>query len=234
MKILAYIHSNFSGDAAGVPISESLSPKGTPEFYAWADSCRIPTDRPLFLPIFADSFVAVPAMAVKAGKVGKSIPLRFTPRYFLEWAPSLIVLPERDLGDFRAGRPLPAISTCFDGALAIGEWTTVDPLPDPLPRAEYTGNLSARLIPRTLEFIRETISDPTPGKAVLPDLVSPVSFDCSLFPEAFSNISEYNAIKTGDILMIPSDFEAQVDIGTKVSICTNPASEKPALLTRFK
>lgn len=219
MKILTYIPS-LAADRPGV--------------YVHPDSCWLLSNRPLFIPDFADSFIAIPAMAVKSAKLGKAVGRRFTPRYFGEYAPALIILPRHEERNLRAGKPIDALSLCFDNAVVLGDWTRIADLPDPLPSAADTPALAMGLIPHKIEVTISDSSDNVSEEADSSKIIE-AEIRTELFPDAFSMISATNMIKTGDVVMIPSEISIPLNPGLNVSIrFHDSATPEPSLFTRFK
>lgn len=62
---------------------------GTPSWYFLADSSLTNAGKPFFIPEFAEEFDAIPTMAVKINRLGKSIASKFSQRYYSEFAPAV-------------------------------------------------------------------------------------------------------------------------------------------------
>lgn len=94
------------------------------QVYLMADSAVIKTNKPFFLPHFAQHFTAVPALVIHIDRLGKHIAPRFAHRYCKAIAPAIKVTA--------SGIDTPQESECnsalahsFDGALLLGDFITV-------------------------------------------------------------------------------------------------------------
>ncbi len=66
------------------------SPKPTiPTWHFLADSSLTNAGKPFFIPDFADEFEAIPVIAIRVHRLGKSIAPRFAARYYSEFAPAI-------------------------------------------------------------------------------------------------------------------------------------------------
>ncbi len=86
-----------------------------------ADSAIIRTDRPMFVPRWADEFLGTPALAYRVSRLGKTIASRFAMRYCDGVAPALMV-HARGLDASQSEPRWSALATTFDGALLLGSW----------------------------------------------------------------------------------------------------------------
>lgn len=176
----------------------------------WPDSCWLRSDRPLYIPDFADKFAALPMAAYKAGRLGKNISPRFSRRYLTEHSVALALFPSKCLSDIKRGVTPEMSNICFDNALVLGNWTK-----ESFESAECriyhpSGNVSEENI-REFKMPEETY-----------------------IAETLASFSKYNTIKMGDILLYPiSDSEIQLSENIQVTI-SSPVSDKPLLNTRFK
>lgn len=176
----------------------------------WPDSCWLLSDRPLYIPDFADEFAALPMVACKAGRLGKNISPRFSSRYLTEHSVALVVLPRHALSEIKRGIT-PAISNiCFDNAVVLGNW-----IKEPIGSAECRiHNLSGN------DKDDLTLSLKMPEE--------------NLIADALASFSKYNTIKMGDVLLFPiSDSEIQLTENLQITL-TSTVSGKPLLNTRFK
>ncbi len=231
MKILGYIHNK------EIPTSASpsgITPREKQSVYAWADSNWLLSNRPLFIPDFADNFIAIPSLAVKAGKLGKAIPLRFTPRYFKEWASTLLLMPEETAAKVRQGLPVDTLSLCFDNSVVIGDWIEIPSVADPIPNSENLSSVYPRLLPDSLWVKRQDIAESPERLSENKEEVFPVSFPTNEFPQAFNYISGYNIIKTGDLIIIPSEKNIPVKPGINITVSKSSDFQNNLLFTRFK
>ena len=81
-----------------------------------ADSSILYTGRPFFLPDFASSFIAVPTLVVRTGRLGKCIAPKFAHRY-LDALTAGFTVRAVNSDDER----LTVLDRAFDGALIVGE-----------------------------------------------------------------------------------------------------------------
>ena len=70
MKVIGFTGNYDSGD------------NQNPMAYLMADSSLLFTDRPFFLPDFADAFIATPTIIVRMGRLGKCVAPKFAHRYW--------------------------------------------------------------------------------------------------------------------------------------------------------
>lgn len=96
-------------------------------WYFLADSSLTNGGKPFFIPDFANEFEAIPVVALRINRLGKSIAPKFAGRYYCEFA-TAIHFRAKDLMETLVGRRLSAdMATSFDRSLIMGEW-----LPAPL------------------------------------------------------------------------------------------------------
>ena len=229
MKISTYIPLN-TDIAAGVPGRGS-------GIYMWADSCWLLSDRPLYIPDFAESCVAIPALAVKSARLGKSIPPRFSLRYIGDWTASIIILPAGIESDFRSGLPIDIASLCFDNAIVIGDWQKSRPIPAPLPPAEEAPAGASQMLPDKLEIVFTPASGDTDTVTEVIEKRQPVTLSPGQWPEAITRISQNNVVKTGDITLFPADVSYRLSPGDSIRIFIpgdGAAHDTPILITKFK
>lgn len=91
--------------------------------------------QPWFVPDFGDNWRASTAMAVRIGRLGKGVRLKFARRYFD--AMTLLWVPETDGVEC-------AVLDCMDGAAVPGEWL---PIPDDADLNEFE-----RMLERVTRF----------------------------------------------------------------------------------
>lgn len=135
---------------------------------------------PYFVPDFDFRFEARPAIAIRIGKLGKSISPRFAHRYVDGIAPASIMIASNLLEDLQE-KGLPwskAIS--YDRSLAVGKFTQ-------MPIEEISKS----------DVCLELADD---------DIVTTLTCDLNPLPfgieETISAISRDNALKTGDYIVI--------------------------------
>lgn len=99
-----------------------------PEVEIIVDSATVAAGRPVFLPDFADGWMARLYPAYRVNRLGKDIGEKFAPRYYDSFTIALRLVPaplERAL----TGAAAPAgVLGLFDYCLALGEWM---PVPEP-------------------------------------------------------------------------------------------------------
>lgn len=91
-------------------------------WYFLADSSLTNAGKPFFIPDFAGEFEAIPTIALRINRLGKSIASRFAGRYFCEFA-TAIHFRARDLMEklYNLRRPIDK-ATSFDRSLIMSEW----------------------------------------------------------------------------------------------------------------
>lgn len=96
-----------------------------PQAYLMTDSCILYTGRPFFVPDFAQTFVATPAIVVRMNRLGKCVAPKFAHRYWDAFTAAFAVRACHS-DDSR----LTGLDRAFDGAAIVGEWVPVDGLQD--------------------------------------------------------------------------------------------------------
>lgn len=85
-------------------------------------SAIIQGGNPYFVPDFANRFSAVPGLAIKIGKLGKTVAPRFAHRYADSAAPCCM-MPASDLLEYLRGRSLPwTRAVSYDRSLVMGQF----------------------------------------------------------------------------------------------------------------
>lgn len=177
------------------PISEAHIPAGrgdvTTTWYFLPDSALTNAGKPFFIPEFADNFVAIPSVAVKISRLGKSVDPRFASRYYSEIAPA-IHFKAPELEKSLVAESLPADrARAFDRSLFIGEFMNAGDFKDRDIAFTVNGqkvyDLNLTAMPKGIETL-------------------------------ISDISADNTLKMGDILIptLPSSFP--LSIGDVISI----------------
>ena len=95
------------------------------QVYLMADSAIIRTNKPFFVPHFAQSFTGTPAIVLHIDRLGKHIAPRFAHRYCLAVAPAIKVTA-RGLDMEQPNEATSALAHSFDGALLLGDFSDVD------------------------------------------------------------------------------------------------------------
>lgn len=204
MKIFSYIHN-----ASRRVLSDEVSPDDPMSWMVLPDSCRLQSRRPLFIPDFAECFIAIPALGVKIGRVGKSIARRFAMRYASQYCASLIILPLSAKESIKKGEQPPMKDLCFDNAIVIGEMLDNPPV---------CSSLMAML---DNEIILHCDN---------PEL------NLDNFEEAVAEISRRNTLKNGDIILLPSpkvEVTLQPEMTIEIDVILD-GIRKELLFTRFK
>lgn len=163
MKVIG-IKGNYKNDA-----------KEIPSVYLMADSSLLKDGKPLFLPDFADKFIAHPALAVRINRLGKNIAKRFAPRYYDAVTVGLCI----EAHDFSGSATIAyddSVKNAFDGSAVLGDFIPVE-----------NCNLSDNTVLH-LEQDGEVISE-----TLLSDMILDID---SLIEE----LSKYFTFKIGDIL----------------------------------
>ena len=96
-----------------------------PQAYLMTDSCILYSGRPFFVPDFAQTFVATPAIVVRMNRLGKCVAPKFAHRYWDAFTAAFTVRACHS-DDSR----LTGLDRAFDGAAIVGEWVPVDGLQD--------------------------------------------------------------------------------------------------------
>lgn len=161
----------------------SIAPQASQVDAVWtliSPSAILQGGNPYFVPDFASRFEAWPAMALRIGKLGKGVSLRFAYRYVEAVAPAVVFVATDLLVHLREqGLPwTQAIS--YDRALAIGKFRTLD--------FDHIANSECSLILQP---------DGCDDKTILHQaLIRPP------LKETIQAVSRDNTLKTGDILLV--------------------------------
>lgn len=100
-----------------------------PQVYLMADSSLLKDGKPLFLPDFAEEFIAHPAFVVRINRLGKNIAKRFASRYYDAVTVGLCV-------EARGFKSTAKIAGCdsavnaFDSAAVLGDFISVEEIGD--------------------------------------------------------------------------------------------------------
>ena len=100
-----------------------------PQVYLMADSSLLKDGKPLFLPDFAEEFVAHPALVVRINRLGKNIAKRFASRYYDAVTVGLCV----EACGFRNLQKLAgthSVVNAFDGAAILGDFIEMEHIDD--------------------------------------------------------------------------------------------------------
>lgn len=188
--------------------------KADNDWMVWPDSCMLLSNRPLFVPDFEKAFYALPALAGKIGRLGKSIAERFAYRYVNEIAAALIIFPESALKALYAGINPPAGEFCFDNALVVGDFFPYSAESD-----------------QTIRIQRISSSPDSPDSA------DSESLEGSLraFYPIISSFSRRNTLKMGDVVLAPLPARPiKIEEGSSLRLLMPQVTSKPALTTNFR
>ncbi len=157
------------------------------------DSALANAGKPFFLPDFADSFEACIAPAIRISRLGKSIGGRFASRYYSEIIPAVHFRSAEFMQRLHAaGLPEdPAVG--FDRSIIMG---------GPMQFADFEN-----MTPLTLEKNGELEAEWNPADAE------------ELIGNALEQVSAFNTMKTGDLLIPAISSFTGVSIGDTLSLC---------------
>lgn len=141
------------------------------------DSSIMKNGNPFFIPDFDSSFSATVYTAVKVCRLGKTIAPRFASRYYTSFAPALNLRADNLLRALREAG-LPWNAACgFDKSLVLGEFVE-------------TRSHEGKEIPSII------IGD---------EIINYHWPDEERIAEAINRASMYNALKMGDLILIPAE-----------------------------
>lgn len=100
-----------------------------PQVYLMADSSLLKDGKPLFLPDFAEEFIAHPALVVRINRLGKNIAKRFAPRYYDAVTVGLCV-EARGFRDTQKLSGSQSVVNAFDGAAILGDFIEMEHIDD--------------------------------------------------------------------------------------------------------
>ena len=96
-----------------------------PSVFLMADSSLLKDGKPLFLPDFAEKFIARPALVVRINRLGKNIAKRFAPRYYDAVTIGLCI----EAQEFKHTNGINGVNSvinAFDGAAVLGDFIPVE------------------------------------------------------------------------------------------------------------
>ncbi len=166
------------------------------QVYLIADSAIIKSNKPFFVPHFAQSFTGTPAIVLHIDRLGKHIAPRFAHRYCLAVAPAIKVTA-RGLTEQQPNEATSALAHCFDGALLLGDFTAVDD--------------HARLNSSVVAMEQNST-------VVAQGCLSDRSID---FRELIAQLSVYFTLKMGDMIMIELEGSAELKMGDTLHAAIN-------------
>ena len=167
------------------------------QVYLMADSAIIKSNKPFFVPHFAQSFTGTPAIVLHIDRLGKHIAPRFAHRYCLAVAPAIKVTA-RGLAMKQPFEATSALAHSFDGALLLGDFTAIA---DPA-----SINSSEVTIKRNGEQITQGCLD---GQSID-------------FRQLISQLSTYFTLKMGDMIVVELDSsDIELTIGDTLHAAIN-------------
>lgn len=180
----------------------SLSPHADPEWIILPDSCIVRSGNVFFIPDLDHSYTAFPSLALKIGKLGKSVEPKFAHRYVDEITCALQIADSTLLSALRS-KGLPwSRALVFDRSLPLGDFV----------HPESADSLSET-------SILATDAEGTP-------LSEWHAADMSIpWREVIQLVSRTNTIKTGDIVLIalsPRGFTLTPGMAVEASIGSSP------------
>ena len=97
-----------------------------PRIWLKADSALLTHGKPMFKPDFTQKLSAVPCLALRISRMGKSIPARFAHRYYDAVGVAVDFTAEDVLRQLRSeGEPWD-MAKSFDGAVCLGRWEELE------------------------------------------------------------------------------------------------------------
>ncbi len=237
MKIIASL-PNFKGDSKVDPRVDSKADARVDSWLAWPDSCLLPSDRPLYIPDFDSRFFAIPALALKSGRLGKGIAPKFALRYFSEYSGALIILPQCSISDLRDAILPGSPQLCFDNAVVIGETIAMKPDMGKYPADEALNLLAAGVPDSFCIEIHHAPASPAHAESPLPaEEFLHGKPDTRSAAETLAAASTRNTIKTGDFILSPLEGVDPIPLaeGMEIRISLDvDTSARILLRTRFK
>lgn len=165
----------------------------SPCWYFLADSSLTNSGKPFFIPDFAEEFEAIPVIAVRTNRLGKSITEKFAARYYTEYAPA-VHFRARDLMERLETSHMPTDMACsFDRSFIMGEFT-------PFPEDRHIGVQLLRNGEKESEFDTDNLT---------------YSID-----RVVAEVSKANTLKMGDIIVPGLTAGTPVKIGDFLEIAT--------------
>lgn len=125
MKIFSVIRNY---DAPGIRWEHTPFGGGDISWYMLPDSSISRTGNPVFVPDFSPTFQAYPSLAIRIGRLGKSIAPRFASRYIESAAPAFTIIGAERLDALRsAGDPWDE-AVAFDRSCLLGNFDDFETL----------------------------------------------------------------------------------------------------------
>ena len=108
-----------------IGIKGNYNPTEKAQVYLMADSSLLKDGKPLFLPDFAQEFIAYPALVVRINRLGKNIAKRFASRYYDAVTVGLCVEAQGFSNSAKIA-DTDSIVNAFDGAAILGDFSSID------------------------------------------------------------------------------------------------------------
>ncbi len=99
------------------------------QVYLMADSSLLKDGKPLFLPDFAEEFVARPALVVRINRLGKNIAKRFASRYYDAVTVGLCI-EARGFKHENGIEGIGSVVNAFDSAAVLGDFVEIENITD--------------------------------------------------------------------------------------------------------
>lgn len=176
-----------------IGIKGNYNPKEQAEIYLMADSSLLKDGKPLFLPDFAESFAAYPALVVRINRLGKNIAKRFAHRYYDAVTIGLCVEAKGFKATTFANNG--SIINAFDGAAVTGDFQPIESI-----------SLKDENTPFCIAVNGKTISEQSIGSLTM-DVDSLIE-----------ELSKYFTFKIGDILFTGYNSESGFQLNINDSI----------------
>ena len=177
-----------------------------PQVHILPDSAILFSNRPFFVPQFAENYVAHPSLVVRIDRLGKSVSKRFAPRYYNAVAAGVTVQAKHIVSYEQAEAEPHALATCFDGAVMLGDFIPVEELNEK---------------PVVTTCINRDIVD------TLDTCQLAMSID-----ELIEHVSRFFTLKTGDLIFTGhTSTETVLTTGTTL---TAKVDDRNSLLIRIK
>lgn len=160
-------------------------------WYFLADSSLTNAGKPFFIPDFADEFEAIPVIAVRINRLGKSISGKYAARYYPEFAPA-VHFRAKDLMSRLYSLHMPTDMACsFDRSFIMGDYI-------PFPEDKHITVQLLRNGEKVSEFDTCNLS--------------------SNIDRVVAEVSKANTLKMGDIIVPGLAEGTQVTIGDSLEI----------------
>ena len=173
-------------------------------WYFLADSALTNAGKPFFIPDFAEEFEAIPTIAIRINRLGKSIASRFGGRYYSEYAPA-IHFRAKDLMSRLAECHLPADRAySFDRSFIMADFKPMPASEDLVVAMNKNGN---------------TVTEFKTSKLHLP------------INETIAQASCTNTLKIGDLMVPGLPFGESVAIGDVLELSVD---DSPVLTVQIK